>query len=161
RLGLLRPKIGYNTGLDSQNTVTMRYDLAALGALLLAAGSCFFRVGQVGMNEHECYLAQTSREMLSTGDWIVPHYSTMPRLRKTPLGYWSVAATALLTGRGVNEWTARLPSALAAIGTLVCVWQLARMIYGSRAAAVAAWLGASSAAVLFYSHQAVVDMQLT
>src|SRR5437899_3698819 len=113
------------------------------------------------MNEHEYYVAQTALEMISTGDWVVPHFSTMPRLRKTPLGYWIVAAAAQLTGRPVDEWTARLPSALAALGTVVCIWRLARNLYGPRAAAVGTWLAACSVAVLFYSHQAVVDMQLT
>src|SRR5207302_833573 len=39
--------------------------------------------------------------------------------------------------------------------------RLARNLYGPRAAAVGTWLAACSVAVLFYSHQAVVDMQLT
>src|SRR5262245_40079395 len=102
-----------------------RHDACALAAVALAACVYFHAIGsQAGMNEHECYVAQTAREMLTTGDWIVPHFSTVPRVRKTPLAYWTVAALSCVSGRPVDEFAARLPSALAAIGIVLCAWQM-------------------------------------
>lgn len=52
--------------------------------------------------------------MLETGDWLVPYVGGKPFLRKPPLMNWVIAASFKLTGVR-NEWTARLPSALAVL----------------------------------------------
>jgi 4-amino-4-deoxy-L-arabinose transferase-like glycosyltransferase len=53
-------------------------------------------------------------EMLKTGDFLVPHLLGSEILTKPPLYYWLVAGFLSLTGT-VTEFTARLPSAFAAI----------------------------------------------
>lgn len=61
--------------------------------------------------------------MLETGNWIVPHVGGKPFLRKPPLMNWLIAASFKITGVR-NEWTARLPSALAVLAlglTMVAV----------------------------------------
>src|SRR5215210_6156688 len=52
--------------------------------------------------------------MLDTGNWLVPYVGGKPFLRKPPLMNWAIAASFKLTGVR-NEWTARLPSALAVL----------------------------------------------
>jgi len=132
--------------------------------VLMVAWAAFvglYRLGSdIGFDEHECLVAQTAREMRETGDWIVPHYGMRARLRKTPLPYWVVAALSYLTGR-VDEWTARLPSALGAVGVSLCVWWLGRELFGPRAGLVGGFAAASSTASMLFSHDAAVDMQLT
>lgn len=53
-------------------------------------------------------------EMRRSGEWIVPYMEGQPYLRKPPLINWAVAASVAMTGR-VNEFTARLPSAVAVL----------------------------------------------
>src|SRR6266446_452694 len=50
--------------------------------------------------------------MLQTGNFLVPYVGSEAYFRKPPLVNWLVAASFKLTGVR-NEWTARLPSALA------------------------------------------------
>lgn len=52
--------------------------------------------------------------MLETGNWVVPYLGGKPYLRKPPLMNWVIAASFKVTGVK-NEWTARLPSALAVL----------------------------------------------
>ena len=52
--------------------------------------------------------------MLESGDWVVPVMEGRPYVRKPPLINWAIAASVRLVGQ-VNEWGARLPSALAVL----------------------------------------------
>ncbi len=52
--------------------------------------------------------------MIETGNWVVPYVGGKPYLRKPPLMNWCIAAAFQLTGVR-NEWTARMPSALAVL----------------------------------------------
>ncbi|MCS6884055.1 MAG: glycosyltransferase family 39 protein [Acidobacteriota bacterium] len=64
--------------------------------------------------------AEAAREMAETGDWITLHINGIRYLEKAPLMYWSVAACYKLLGR--NEFTTRLPLAIAALGLAVTVF---------------------------------------
>jgi len=52
--------------------------------------------------------------MLETGNWLVPYVGGKPFLRKPPLMNWLIALSFKATSVR-NEWTARLPSALAVL----------------------------------------------
>jgi 4-amino-4-deoxy-L-arabinose transferase len=55
--------------------------------------------------------AEIPREMLLSGDWIVPHMDGLVYFEKPVLGYWLTAASLRLFGE--NRFAVRLPSALA------------------------------------------------
>jgi len=59
--------------------------------------------------------AEIPREMLVSGDWVVPQLNGMPYFEKPVLGYWASAISMMIFGQ--NAFAARLPSALA-IGLL-------------------------------------------
>ena len=87
-----------------------RRDLLVL--TLLAAGLFSWRLGSHDFWEpDEPDFALISREMLQSGDWIVPTRNGARYAEKPPLLYWMVAGLAKLTGAGVNGWTARIPCA--------------------------------------------------
>ena len=66
--------------------------------------------------------ARIAQEMLDTGNWIVPQLEGRPTLTKPPFYYWAVM---LCSPTGVvTEASARLPSALAGIGTVVFTFLL-------------------------------------
>jgi len=54
--------------------------------------------------------AEIPREMLSTGDWIVPRFNGLRYFEKPVLAYWPIAASIVLFGE--NAFATRLPSAL-------------------------------------------------
>jgi 4-amino-4-deoxy-L-arabinose transferase-like glycosyltransferase len=88
-------------------------------AILWVASICFvafwWRLDGTGLvDETEPLFAEASRQMVVTGDWITPYFNGATRFDKPPLVYW-LMAIAFKIG-GVNEWTVRFPSALAATG---------------------------------------------
>ena len=65
--------------------------------------------------------------MAQDGDWLVPTLDGVtPHLTKPPVTYWALAASFKLLG--YNEWAARLPSALAYIGTGLFLFGLGRRL---------------------------------
>jgi 4-amino-4-deoxy-L-arabinose transferase-like glycosyltransferase len=89
-------------------------------------------------NPDEGRYAEIPREMLSGGDWIIPHLNGLDYIEKPPLQYWATAATYRLLG--VSEFSARLYTALTALATVALIGFLAARLWGSgagwRAAAV-------------------------
>src|SRR5437660_9353291 len=56
--------------------------------------------------------------MLETGNYLVPQVGGEAYLRKPPLINWLVAASFKIFGQR-NEWTARVPSALAVLAVAI------------------------------------------
>jgi Dolichyl-phosphate-mannose-protein mannosyltransferase len=103
--------------------------------------------------------AEVAREMLRGGDWITPHYNGYPYLDKPAPFFWLVAAS--FKAFGVSERAARLPSGLAALGTLVLVWLLARRMFGPDEALLSAAVLLTSPLFLLFARIVIFDMLLT
>jgi 4-amino-4-deoxy-L-arabinose transferase-like glycosyltransferase len=87
--------------------------LALVWLILICAIAFFWHLGSTGLvDETEPLFAEAARQMTVTGDWITPYYNEATRFDKPPLIYWLMAIGYQILG--VNEWAARLPSALAA-----------------------------------------------
>ncbi len=87
--------------------------LLIFGSLLLLIG-----LGDIGLTDRdEGSNAEAAREMLETGDWISPTLNYEPRYAKPAFVYWVISSAYALFG--VNEFTARLPSAVFGLGLLV------------------------------------------
>lgn len=84
----------------------------------------------------EPYFGEGAREMVVDSEWWVPHVNGVVTTDKPPLFFWTIALLSLAAGE-VNGWTARLPSALAALGTLLLVLRLAARRWGERTACIA------------------------
>ncbi|MFQ5718360.1 MAG: glycosyltransferase [Acidobacteriota bacterium] len=102
----------------------------------IAAILLFSHLGYPLIDPDETRNAQIAREMLDSGDLVVPTLHGQPYLDKPPLLYWLTAASYRLAGPG--EASARLPSALAAFLTLLVVYGLGRRLVGRRAAGLGA-----------------------
>src|SRR5881398_3992255 len=80
-------------------------------------------------------------QMLKTGDYVVPQVGSNPYFRKPPLVNWLAAGSFKFFGAR-NEWTARLPSALAVLAVAIAFVTVARMSLGPTGSMAAAliWL---------------------
>ena len=102
------------------------------GLLALTLFTFFLLLGSRSLNEpDEGRYSEIAREMVETGNWLVPHLWYLPHLDKPPMTYWLVAASMRLFGQ--NEWTARLPVALAGVSGVWAVFLLGCSLGGRRA----------------------------
>ena len=85
----------------------------AAGHILLIALFCvpFFvnLGGNVLCDGTELWHTEPPREMLESGDWLVPYYNYEPWLGKSPLGVWVIGGA--YSALGVTEFAGRLPAA--------------------------------------------------
>jgi len=100
--------------------------------LLLSTATFFYKLGDPNFyhTRNESRRAEIAREMIETGNWIVPQLEGEATLTKPPLFYWAVALCSLKTG--VNELTARIPSAVAGIGTILFAFLLASLLFNRK-----------------------------
>ncbi len=95
--------------------------------LLLSHGSDQSLIGA-----DEGYYAQMAREMVQSGQWLIPTFLGNPFFEKPPLLQWLMAVSYQLGG--VHEWTARAPSWLAGMLTVQLTFALGRQWLTQRAA---------------------------
>jgi 4-amino-4-deoxy-L-arabinose transferase-like glycosyltransferase len=91
-------------------------------------------------NPDEGRYAEIPREMLASGDWVIPHLNGLDYIEKPPLQFWATALSYRLFG--VSEFSARAYTALCALGTVALIWLLCARLWdqdsANRAAAVLA-----------------------
>ena len=68
------------------------------------------------MDDVDAVHGQIARNMVQSGDWVIPHLNGVAYMEKAPLPYWLIAICYLVLG--VHDWVARIPTALAAV--LLC-----------------------------------------
>jgi 4-amino-4-deoxy-L-arabinose transferase-like glycosyltransferase len=115
----------------------------------------------IPLEHHEALVAERTRGMMEHGRGLVPHlFSTgEPDFKKPPLPFWIQAGLGRLCG-GISEFTLRLPSAMAGVGTMLLVVALVRRMVAWRPALVAGLAFITSAASMVWSRKGAVDMLL-
>ena len=127
--------------------------------MVLGATLFFVWLGNLPLIEpDEGRNAEVAREMLASGDWITPHYDTLPYLDKPPVFFWLAAASFRVAG--VSEWAARFTSALAALGTLLLTWFLARRMFNGAVPLRAGTVFATCPLVIILARLVIFDMTL-
>lgn len=101
--------------------------LAAFAAILVFV-VLFWRLGEPAFwDPDEAHYAETTREMVATGDWLAPHYNEQPFFDKPALFHQLQGAAMLVLGP--TEFAARLVPALAALAlAATTVWFGATML---------------------------------
>ena len=120
----------------------------------------FWRLGAPSFwDPDEAHYAETSRELVATGDWLAPHYNDQLFFDKPILFHWLQAASMGLAGP--TEFSARLVPAIAA-GLLVVVTAWTGVVLLSTdAAVVAALVLATNPAVFALARYAILDPLFT
>jgi len=103
--------------------------------------------------------SQVARQMLENKDFITPYLGDFPWFEKPVLLYWLMSICYFFFG--VSEFSARLPSAIAAFLSVVLVYRTVSFAAGSRRAVAVGICLATSAFFLGFSHAATFDMLLT
>lgn len=130
------------------------------GVMIVAVFTASWSISEKTLSNHECMVSITAREMLQEGNWVVPTCNGLPRLQKTPLSYWLVAGIAAITG-SVNEVTARMPSVIFAVLSVVAMIYYVKQWLSFRIAIISSLVWATSLGYIRYSHNARPEMVLT
>ena len=110
----------------------------AVGVVLLVWALIYLpALGSIAIKGEEGRRILPAVRMLETGNYIVPQIGSNPYFRKPPLVNWLVAASFAVSGVR-NEWTARLPSALAVLAVAIAFVTVARASLGPTGSLIAA-----------------------
>jgi 4-amino-4-deoxy-L-arabinose transferase-like glycosyltransferase len=128
--------------------------------VIVAAIVFFWGLGSMDLlSLNEGRRALAIQEMVSSGNWLLPHLNGELYLTKPPLLYWLSSSLAFIWG--VNEWTLRLPSALAAIAVLIMVYRYALQQSGKWAALFAVQLLIANISFAMRGRRGEIEMLLT
>ena len=125
--------------------------------ILLALGLLFFlpKLGMPLLDPDEGLYAEIPLEMVTSGDWIIPHVNGLPYLEKPPLYFWLTALTFEVFGP--SEWATRIWSVIPALGTVLLTWRIGRRLYGAPAGFMAGVVMASLVGNALYVRRASTD----
>jgi 4-amino-4-deoxy-L-arabinose transferase-like glycosyltransferase len=131
-----------------------------LPLLLLAALTFFAGLGRGAITDSdEAFYAESSREMVASGDWLTPHYNYEPRFQKPVLYYWLTSATYLVTGP--TEFGARLWAAIAGLGLVLVTAAAGRRWYDETTGLLAGAIVATNFGYFSIGRMALPDLPLT
>ena len=118
----------------------------------------FWVLGNRGLWASEDRWAEVTREMFLSGNFFHPTINGEPYFDKPLLTYWLIALVSALTGK-LNEWTVRLPSAIAGIMVLWATVFLGRKLWSEEAGRTSGWILLTAFGFLFWSRSGTADME--
>lgn len=131
-----------------------------LPLLLLAALTFLAGLGRGAVTDaDEAFYAESSREMVLSGDWVTPHYNYQPRFQKPILYYWLTSVTYLVFGP--TEFAARLWAALAGFGLVLVTAACGRRWYDETTGLLAGAIVATNFGYVSIGRMALPDLPLT
>lgn len=105
-----------------------KFLVAILIVFFLLVALYFYKLGSIGLIDvDEPRYAEAGREILESGNWIVPYFNYVVRFDKPIFFYWLEAISMKVFG--VNEFACRLPSVLSAFLCVTFVFLLLRTFY--------------------------------
>ena len=112
------------------------------------------------MDPTEGRYAEIGREMVTTGNWIVPHIEEgVPFWGKPPLMFWAMAAT--YSAMGISEFSSRLPSYLFSCVILGVIFLLSKRIQSTSFALMAILFLSTMGLFYAYSGYVATDTALS
>ena len=137
----------------------------SLLALLIVAASAVYLVGNgttALWDRDEPRFAETSRQMLQSGDWVVPHFLDLPRTAKPAFIYWCQATAMAAFGDAgpAANFSARFPSALAIAVLLVVLSAVLWKRLGSQMTLWTVFIFATSGLTIAAAKMCITDAVL-
>ncbi|MCM8798158.1 MAG: glycosyltransferase family 39 protein, partial [Candidatus Omnitrophica bacterium] len=119
----------------------------------------FYKLGNLPLlDPDEPRYAEVAREMGERNDFLVPHFNYEIRLKKPPLFYWLIFLSYRIFG--VNEFSARFPSAISGLGGVILTYFIGANLYDSCVGFLSSLILATSLEYLILSRLAITDMLL-
>jgi 4-amino-4-deoxy-L-arabinose transferase-like glycosyltransferase len=142
------------TGSPTDQAVSSGRGLShGAAVILLIALSAAIYLGNAGfpplLDDADASHAMVSHEMLQRHDWVILYMNGIRYLMKAPLHYWAVAMSYAALGK--NEFSTRLPVALAMVGMVLLVNGFARRFFGVRAGLYSGLVVCTSAGLFLFT----------
>lgn len=138
-------------------------DKAPLIAILpLALVFILVNIGGVTLLEwDEAIYAKVAKNIVQSGDWLNLRWDRTNDywFEKPPLYMWLSAATFTLTG--INEFSARIWSAILGISTVVLVYFFGKKLYNKFTGLIAAIILLNTAHFLYYARNSLLDVPVS
>ena len=134
---------------------TRWFDFALLAGIFFLL---FWALGSRGLWAAEGRWAQITREMLLTGDFFHPTMAGLPYFDKPLLTYWFIAIVSFIT-RNLDEWTLRIPSAIAGLLSIWATKNLATRLWSKKVGYLAAWMLLTTYGCLFWSRTGTAETE--
>jgi 4-amino-4-deoxy-L-arabinose transferase-like glycosyltransferase len=120
----------------------------------------FWRLGYPSLiDPDEAHYAELTREMLHSGNWLVPLLDGLPYIDKPVLFHWLQGASFRLLGE--SELAARLPSGLAALGLFAMTRWIGRRLFDEQVGEWGAIMFATIPATFALASLGLLDMVYT
>jgi 4-amino-4-deoxy-L-arabinose transferase-like glycosyltransferase len=117
----------------------------------------FLNLGAYSLKDpDEGRYAEIPREMVESGNYLVPHFNYVRYFEKPPLLYWATAASYKLFG--INEWSARFPNAVAAILCVLATYMFTSRAFGADTALIASVMLTTSFGFFAMARTLTTDM---
>ena len=99
--------------------------------------------------------------MVVNNNYMVPHWDSLSKgwYEKPPLYMWMMSVPMRLIG--FNSWSARLPSALFGLLTIVLVYLLAKKLFNKTTAFISSLALMTTVHFLYYSRASMLDVTTT
>jgi 4-amino-4-deoxy-L-arabinose transferase-like glycosyltransferase len=137
------------------------YQALILATILIGGIVFLWGLGDIPLlSYNEARRAIPAANMFYTSDWLFPRLNGELYLSKPPLIYWLAAEVSWLFGT-VNEWTLRLPSAMAASTIVIVTYRYMRTHFGAWPALFAVQLLIANVSFAMFARRAEIEMLLT
>lgn len=141
----------------------MKFQLKWPHYLFLSILTCLFCYIALGayyiIDINEGLYAQIPREMLQTGQYVIPHLNGVPYIEKPPLLYWLIAGCYKIFG--VSAFSARCVPATAMLWCIVSIFWFGRKINLPQVGFLSAVMLSSSIGFWLIGRTILFDMVLT
>ncbi len=111
------------------------------------------------MDDVDAAHGQLARNMIRSGDWVIPHLDGVAYVEKPPLPYWMIAVAYHIFG--VHDWAARIPFALAAMLLCLITSLYARWAFTPRAGLYAGMILATCVGLFLFTRILIPDVIVT
>jgi 4-amino-4-deoxy-L-arabinose transferase-like glycosyltransferase len=120
----------------------------------------YYGLGSYGLlNNNEGLYAEIPREMLESGQYIIPYLNGVPYIEKPPLLYWLIALVYKIGG--VSETTARLIPATAGVALSLATYFFARAMGSLVTARLSLLVLLTMGGLIVFSRMVFFDVLLT
>jgi 4-amino-4-deoxy-L-arabinose transferase-like glycosyltransferase len=153
-----------NTGdvkLDDASILTSKNWLVYMIVALVAAAiylGCIVSPPSL-MDDVDAAVAQVSRNMVTSGDWVTPRADGIAFLEKPALFYWPMAVAFKIFG--IHDWAARIPFALSAIGLACLTCAFGIWAFGRKAGLCAGLCIGTCVGLFLFTRIVIPDVTLT